>query len=77
MRSPRPGSLERVASPRLAMAMVAAVEVPEPGLVRFRLNPPWPEVVTFYGTLATGEDVKLNGRREPTSPRRRRSARGT
>jgi peptide/nickel transport system substrate-binding protein len=33
---------------------VAAVEVPGPGLVRFRLKQPWPDFLTFYGTLATG-----------------------
>src|SRR5262245_43008705 len=33
---------------------VAAVEVPDPGRVRFRLKQPWPDFLTFYGTLATG-----------------------
>jgi len=33
---------------------VAAVEVPDPGRVRFRLKQPWPDFMTFYGTLATG-----------------------
>jgi peptide/nickel transport system substrate-binding protein len=32
---------------------VAAVEIPEPGRVRFRLHKPWPDFLTFYGT-ATG-----------------------
>jgi peptide/nickel transport system substrate-binding protein len=32
---------------------VAAVEVPDPGRVRFRLKQPWPDFLTFY-TSATG-----------------------
>src|SRR5437867_6652309 len=33
---------------------VATVEVPDPGRVRFRLQQPWPDFMTFYGTPATG-----------------------
>ncbi len=33
---------------------VAAVETPDPGRVRFRLKQPWPDFMTYYGTLATG-----------------------
>jgi peptide/nickel transport system substrate-binding protein len=33
---------------------VAAVETPDAGRVRFRLKQPWPDFMTFYGTLATG-----------------------
>jgi peptide/nickel transport system substrate-binding protein len=33
---------------------VAAVDVPDPGRVRFRLKQPWPDFMTFYGTPATG-----------------------
>src|SRR5712692_1014255 len=33
---------------------VAAVETPDPGRVRFRLKPPWPDFMTFYGTRASG-----------------------
>jgi len=33
---------------------VAAVEVPDPGRVRFRLKQPWPDFLTFYATPATG-----------------------
>ena len=33
---------------------VAAVEVADPGRVRFRLKQPWPDFMTFYGTRATG-----------------------
>ncbi len=33
---------------------VAAVEVLDPGRVRFRLKQPWPDFMTFYGTPATG-----------------------
>jgi len=32
---------------------VAAVEIPDPGRVRFRLKEPWPDFLTFYGS-ATG-----------------------
>src|SRR5207244_10790542 len=33
---------------------VAAVEVVDPGRVRFRLKRPWPDFMTFYGTRTTG-----------------------
>src|SRR5215468_3712461 len=33
---------------------VAAIETPEPGRIRFRLKQPWPDFMSFYGTLATG-----------------------
>jgi peptide/nickel transport system substrate-binding protein len=33
---------------------VAAVEVVDPGRVRFRLKQPWPDFMAFYGTPATG-----------------------
>src|SRR5262247_4155811 len=33
---------------------VAAIETPEAGRVRFRLKQPWPDFMSFYGTLATG-----------------------
>jgi peptide/nickel transport system substrate-binding protein len=33
---------------------VAAVEVVDPGRVRFRLKAPWPDFMTFFGTPATG-----------------------
>src|SRR5262249_29143992 len=33
---------------------VAAVETPDASRVRFRLRQPWPDFMTFYGTLATG-----------------------
>src|SRR5262249_41280855 len=39
---------------KLLRDRVAAVEVPDPGRVRFRLAQPWPDFMTFYGTLATG-----------------------
>jgi peptide/nickel transport system substrate-binding protein len=35
-------------------ARVAAVEVVDPGRIRFRLKQPWPDFMTFYGTPATG-----------------------
>ena len=34
--------------------LVAAVETPDPGRVRFRLKKPWPDFMTFYATPATG-----------------------
>lgn len=33
---------------------VKAVEVVEPQRVRFVLHSPWPDFLTFYGSLATG-----------------------
>ena len=33
---------------------VAAVETPDPGHVRFRLKQPWPDFMTYYGTITTG-----------------------
>jgi peptide/nickel transport system substrate-binding protein len=33
---------------------VAAVEVVDPRRVRFRLKAPWPDFMTYYGSLATG-----------------------
>jgi peptide/nickel transport system substrate-binding protein len=33
---------------------VTAVETPDAGRVRFRLKQPWPDFMTYYGTLATG-----------------------
>ena len=33
---------------------VADVETPDAARVRFRLKQPWPDFMTFYGTLATG-----------------------
>jgi peptide/nickel transport system substrate-binding protein len=33
---------------------VAAVEIVDPHRVRFKLKEPWPDFMTYYGTLATG-----------------------
>jgi peptide/nickel transport system substrate-binding protein len=44
----------RGASASLLKAKVAAVEIVDPGRVRFRLKQPWPDFMTFYGTPATG-----------------------
>src|SRR5215468_1271072 len=33
---------------------VVAVEIPDPGRVRFRLKQPWPDFMTYYGTRTTG-----------------------
>src|SRR5215510_10040781 len=38
---------------------VAAIETPEPGRIRFRLKQPWPDFMSFYGTLATGVELVL------------------
>jgi peptide/nickel transport system substrate-binding protein len=35
-------------------ARVAAVEIVDPHRIRIRLKKPWPDFMTFYGTLATG-----------------------
>jgi peptide/nickel transport system substrate-binding protein len=44
----------RGASASLLKAKVAAVEIVDPGRVRFRLKQAWPDFMTFYGTPATG-----------------------
>ena len=36
---------------------VRAVEVVDPLTVRFRLNSPWPDFMTFYGTTASGAGI--------------------
>jgi peptide/nickel transport system substrate-binding protein len=43
----------RGAAQRTLKERVAAVEIPDPGRVRFRLKDPWPDFMTFY-TDATG-----------------------
>ena len=44
----------RGASAALLKQKVAAVEIPDPARVRFRLKEPWPDFMTFYATPATG-----------------------
>jgi peptide/nickel transport system substrate-binding protein len=44
----------RGVSARILKEKVAAIETPDAGRVRFRLRQPWPDFMTFYGTLATG-----------------------
>src|SRR5215470_6095865 len=44
----------RGVSAKVLKDKVAAVDVPDPGRVRFRLKQAWPDFMTFYGTLATG-----------------------
>src|SRR5437667_1460395 len=44
----------RGASATVLKAKVAAVEIVNPGRVRFRLKQPWPDFMTFFGTPATG-----------------------
>ena len=53
----------RGASAKAFKDRIAAVEAPDPGLVRFRLKEPWPDFITFY-TNTTG--AFLN----PSSPTR-------
>src|SRR5207249_10900314 len=36
---------------------VKQVDVVDPLTVRFRLNAPWPDFMTFYGTTATGAGI--------------------
>ena len=44
----------RGAVAKLLKERVASVDVLDPYHVRFRLKRPWPDFMTFYGTLATG-----------------------
>jgi peptide/nickel transport system substrate-binding protein len=41
-------------SAQMLKEQVAAIETPEAGRIRFRLKQPWPDFMSFYGTLATG-----------------------
>ena len=49
-------SLERYrgASAKPLKESVAAMETPDPGRVRIRLKRPWPDFMTYYGSLTTG-----------------------
>ena len=44
----------RGAANKVMKDKVAAVEVVDPGRVRFRFKEPWPDFMTYYGSLATG-----------------------
>ncbi len=44
----------RGAASKLMKDKVAAVEVVDPGRVRFRFKEPWPDFMTYYGSLTTG-----------------------
>jgi peptide/nickel transport system substrate-binding protein len=44
----------RGAATRLLKERVPVVEIVDPGRVRFRLKEPWPDFMTYYGSLATG-----------------------
>src|SRR5262245_26294680 len=44
----------RGAGAKILKDRVAAVEIVDPGRVRFRLRRPWIDFMTFYGTLTTG-----------------------
>src|SRR5262245_55967689 len=44
----------RGAAAKLLKDRVAAVEIADPHRVRFRLKEPWPDVMTFYATPASG-----------------------
>src|SRR5216117_1891157 len=41
-------------SAKMLKERVAAIETPDATRIRFRLKQPWPDFMTFYGTLATG-----------------------
>jgi peptide/nickel transport system substrate-binding protein len=41
-------------SAQMLKARVAAIETPDARHIRFRLTQPWPDFMSFYGTLATG-----------------------
>jgi peptide/nickel transport system substrate-binding protein len=41
-------------SAKMLKERVATIETPEAGRIRFRLKQPWPDFMSFYGTLATG-----------------------
>ena len=47
------------ASAKELKARVKAVETPDPLTVRFRLQEPWPDFMTFYGTTATAAGIVL------------------
>ena len=57
---------------------VMAVEIPDPGRVRFRLKHPWPDFMTIYGSRVSGAGwivpKKYVERWVTTASRRRRSA---
>jgi peptide/nickel transport system substrate-binding protein len=44
----------RGAAAKLLKEKVAAIEVVDPHRVRFRLKEPWPDFMTYYGSLTTG-----------------------
>jgi len=44
----------RGAANKVMKDKVAAVEVVDPGRVRFRFKEPWPDFMTYYGSLTTG-----------------------
>ena len=50
---------------------VAQVEIVDPLVVRFHLNAPWPDFMTFYGTTASAAELLY---RRPTSRRLGKSA---
>ena len=43
----------RGAAARLLKERVPVVEVVDPGRIRFKLKEPWPDFMTYYGSLAT------------------------
>jgi peptide/nickel transport system substrate-binding protein len=47
-------SFQRAKGSRLLREKVREVEVPGPHRVRFHLHEPWPDFMTFYGTLVSG-----------------------
>jgi peptide/nickel transport system substrate-binding protein len=47
-------SFTRYKGSKLLRGKVREVEIVDPYRVRFHLHEPWPDFMTFYGTLATG-----------------------
>src|SRR2546428_1035064 len=44
----------RGAAAKLLKERVAAIEIGDPHRVRFRLKEPWPDFMTYYGSMTTG-----------------------
>ena len=50
-------SFERARGYKILKEKVRAIEVAGPHRVRFHLNEPWPDFMTFYGTTATAAGI--------------------
>ena len=62
-------SFHRAKGSKILHEKVREVEIVDPHRVRFQLHEPWPDFMTFYGTLVSGrqlgraEEVRRAGRR--------------